>query len=129
LFLILWDQPFMKKHRFFQLFNSVLMAVIAGVLTNYILQNFYSDWALGGSHLVMIPVFQSAEGSRYFCKSFYEHPCSTSGKNHATANACGCPSRPASFAGHPTRGAQHHSRNDSTRFRKACIFTTQKDAS
>ena len=68
-------------------------------------------------------------GSRYFCESFYGHPCPTSGKNHATANACGCPSRPASFAGHPTRGAQHHSRNDSTRFRKACIFTTQKDAS
>lgn len=60
LFLILWDQPFMKKHRFFQLFNSVLMAVIAGVVTNYILQNFYSDIALGDSHLVMIPVFQSA---------------------------------------------------------------------
>ena len=63
-------------------------------------------------------------GSRYFCESFYGHPCPTSGKNHATANACGCPSRPASFAGHPTRGAQHHSRNDSTRCRKACIFTT-----
>ena len=65
-------------------------------------------------------------GSRYFCESFYGHPCPTSGKNHATAIASGCPSRPASFAGHPTRGARHHSRNDSTRCRKACIFTTQK---
>ena len=65
-------------------------------------------------------------GSRYFCESFFGHPCPTSGKNYATANAFGGPSRPASFAGHPTRGAQHHSRNDSTRFRKACIFTTQK---
>jgi len=68
-------------------------------------------------------------GSRYFCESFYGHPCPTSGKNYATAHACGGPSRPASFVGYPTRGIQHHSRNDSTRFRKACIFTTQKDAS
>ncbi len=43
--------------------------------------------------------------------------------------ACGCPSRPASLVEYPTRGIQHRSRNDSTRFRKACIFTTQKDAS
>jgi|GEM_PF-1792840 len=65
-------------------------------------------------------------GSRYFCESFYGHPCPTSGKSYATANACGCPSRPASFVGYPARGIQHHSRNDSTRCRKACIFTTQK---
>ncbi len=69
LFLILWEQPFMKKHRFFQLFNSVLVAVIAGMLTNHILQNFYPDLALSGGHLVMIPVFQSATdvlGQLYF---------------------------------------------------------------
>ena len=60
LFLILWDQPFMKKHRFFQLFNKVLMAVIAGMLTNQLLQKFYPEFALGGAHLVMIPVFQNA---------------------------------------------------------------------
>jgi len=47
-------------------------------------------------------------------------------KLRETSNACGCPSRPASFVVYPTRGIQHHSRNDSTRFRKACIFTTQK---
>jgi hypothetical protein len=29
-------------------------------------------------------------GSRYFCESFYRPPCPTSGKNYATANACGC---------------------------------------
>ena len=65
-------------------------------------------------------------GSRYFCESFYGHPCPTSGKNYATANAFGGPSRPASLVAYPTRGMQHRSRNDSTRFRKACIFTTQK---
>jgi len=41
--------------------------------------------------------FNYYAGSRYFCESFYGHPCPTSGKNHATANACGGPSRPASF--------------------------------
>ena len=78
-----------------------------------------------GAHMT-IQTALSGEGSRYFCESFYGHPCPTSGKNYATANACGCPSRPASFVGYPTRGIQLHSRNDSTRFRKACIFTTQK---
>ena len=65
-------------------------------------------------------------GSRYFCESFYGHPCPTSGKNYATAYAFGGPSRPASLVAYPTRGTQHRYRNDSTRFRKACIFTTQK---
>ena len=67
---------------------------------------------------------KSASGSRYFCESFYEHPCSTSGKNYATANACGGPSRP----GHSIatqQGVAHMLSNDSTRFRKACIFTSQ----
>src|SRR5664280_1982525 len=30
----------------------------------------------------------------------------------------------ASLVAYPTRGMQHSYRNDSTRFRKACIFTT-----
>ena len=46
-------------------------------------------------------------GSRYFCESFFGHPCPTSGKNYATANAFGCPSRPASLVAYPTRGMQH----------------------
>ncbi|MFA6164869.1 MAG: TonB-dependent receptor plug domain-containing protein [Methylobacter sp.] len=66
-----------------------------------------------------------SSGSRYFCESFFGHPCPTSSKKHTTANACGCPSRPASLVRHPTRGDSHHP-NDSTRFRKACIFTPHK---
>jgi hypothetical protein len=68
-------------------------------------------------------------GSRYFCESFYGHPCPTSGKNYATAYACGGPSRPASFVGYPTRGIQHHSRNDSTRCRESLHFHYAKNAS
>ncbi|MDD5463185.1 MAG: hypothetical protein PHG00_16425 [Methylococcales bacterium] len=41
-------------------------------------------------------------GSRYFCESFYGHPCPTSGKNYATTHAFGGPSRPASLVAYPT---------------------------
>ncbi len=57
--LILWEQPFMKKYRFFQLFQGVLIAILAGVLINQGLQNFYPELALSGSHLVMLPVLQN----------------------------------------------------------------------
>jgi type I restriction enzyme M protein len=50
---------------------------------------------------------ESEAGSRYFCESFFGHPCPTSGKNHATANAFGGPSRPASLVAYPARGMQH----------------------
>jgi YgiT-type zinc finger domain-containing protein len=51
--------------------------------------------------------FFEEAGSRYFCESFFGHPCPTSGKNHATANAFGGPSRPASLVAYPARGMQH----------------------
>jgi carbonic anhydrase len=57
--LILWEQPFMKNYRFFQLFQGVLIAIIVGVLINQGLQSFYPELALSGSHLVMIPVIQN----------------------------------------------------------------------
>ena len=57
--LVLWEQPFMKKQRFFQLFQGVLIAILAGVFINQGLQNFYPDLALTGNHLVMLPVLQS----------------------------------------------------------------------
>jgi carbonic anhydrase len=57
--LILWEQPFMKKQRFFQLFKGALVAIVAAVLINEGLQNFYPELALSGNHLVMIPVLNS----------------------------------------------------------------------
>ena len=57
--LILWEQPFMKKYRFFQLFQGVLIAILAGVLINQGLQNFYPESALSGNHLVMLPVMKN----------------------------------------------------------------------
>jgi len=57
--LILWEQPFLKKYRFFQLFQGVLIAVTVGVLINQGLQNFYPELALSGNHLVMIPLLKN----------------------------------------------------------------------
>jgi carbonic anhydrase len=57
--LILWEQPFMKKQRFSQLFKGPLIAIIAAVLLNEGLQNYYPELALGGNHLVMIPVLNN----------------------------------------------------------------------
>ena len=56
--LILWEQPFMKRYRFFQLFQGVLAAILGGGLINQGLQKFYPELALSGNHLVMIPVQQ-----------------------------------------------------------------------
>lgn len=58
--LFLWEQPFMKKHRFFQLFQGALIAILAAVLINQGLQSFYPELALSGNHLVMIPVLNNA---------------------------------------------------------------------
>jgi len=57
--LILWEQPFMKNYRFFQLFQGVLIAILTGVLINQSLEKFYPELALSGSHLVMLPVLQN----------------------------------------------------------------------
>jgi DNA replication protein DnaC len=66
-------------------------------------------------------------GSRYFCERYL----GVLPKNQQKLRdryAFGCPSRPGhSFATH--QGVAHLLSNDSTRCRKACIFTTQKDAS
>ena len=96
-------------------------------LTKMIKENLQAALTYFKNHRQMMD-YAMHSGSRYFCESFYEHPCSTSGKNYATANACGGPSRP----GHSIatqQGVAHMLSNDSTRFRTACIFTTQKDAS
>ncbi len=59
--LILWETPFMKKYRFFQLFQGVLIAIIVGVLINQGLLVNYPDWALRETHLVMLPEFNNAK--------------------------------------------------------------------
>jgi MFS superfamily sulfate permease-like transporter len=53
--LILWEQPFMKKQRVFQLIQGPLMVVMTGILLNLIFKN-YPALYLREEHLVNIPV-------------------------------------------------------------------------
>ncbi|MEY3882467.1 MAG: hypothetical protein RIQ94_3263, partial [Pseudomonadota bacterium] len=58
--LILWEQSFMKKYRFFHLFQGVLVAILVGVLINQGLHKYFPELALSGNHLVMLPVLNNA---------------------------------------------------------------------
>lgn len=57
--LILWEQPFMKKHKIFQLVQGPLVAVISGIVLNILFTAFVPDLAIETKHLVQIP---EAEG-------------------------------------------------------------------
>jgi MFS superfamily sulfate permease-like transporter len=53
--LILWEQPFMKKHKIFQLVQGPLVAVISGILLNVLFNAFVPNMAIETNHLVQIP--------------------------------------------------------------------------
>lgn len=53
--LILWEQPFMKKHKIFQLVQGPLVAVISGILLNVLFNAFVPNMAIETKHLVQIP--------------------------------------------------------------------------
>lgn len=59
--LILWEQPFMKKQKIFQLIQGPLVAVIAGILLN-IFFGSNETLSLAPEHLVSIPVADSLSG-------------------------------------------------------------------
>ncbi|MCB0636533.1 MAG: SulP family inorganic anion transporter [Lewinella sp.] len=59
--LILWEQPFMKRNRIFQLIQGPLVAVVAGIVLNLIFQSTGSI-TLAPEHLVAIPVAESLSG-------------------------------------------------------------------
>ncbi len=52
--LILWEQPFIKKHKFTQVVQGPLVVVVLGIVLNLIFQS--SQLALGSSQVVNIPV-------------------------------------------------------------------------
>lgn len=53
--LILWEQPFMKKHKVFQLVQGPLVAVISGIVLNVLFNAFAPNLAIEEKHLVQIP--------------------------------------------------------------------------
>ena len=59
--LILWEQPFMKKIRLFQIVQGPLIVVGAGILLNLIFQNM-STFALKTDQMVAIPVPETIGG-------------------------------------------------------------------
>jgi MFS superfamily sulfate permease-like transporter len=65
--LILWDQPFMKRIKIFQLIQGPLVAVISGILLNQFFLLAAPNLAIESSHLVQIPV---AEGLDSFLGLF-----------------------------------------------------------
>ncbi|MGB1317282.1 MAG: SulP family inorganic anion transporter, partial [Flavobacteriales bacterium] len=53
--LILWDRPFMKRHKVFQMVQGPLVAVGTGMLLTALLSN-NSYWAISNEHTVNLPV-------------------------------------------------------------------------
>jgi len=67
LILILWEQPFMKRIKLFQLVQGPLVVVGLGIVLNTVFQGI-PDLALSGEHLVTIPVPDSI--NEFFTKQF-----------------------------------------------------------
>jgi MFS superfamily sulfate permease-like transporter len=53
--LIIWERPFMKKHKIFQLVQGPLVVVVTGILLNLLFRNIPALY-LRNEHLVNIPV-------------------------------------------------------------------------
>ncbi len=56
LLLLLWEQKFMKKNKWVQLFPGPLLAVVAGTLINEYFKASVPSYALEQKHLVALPV-------------------------------------------------------------------------
>jgi carbonic anhydrase len=56
--LLAWEFWIKKRYPGLRLMQGGLVALLVGVLTNFLLGKFHPDWALSGSHLVTIPVFE-----------------------------------------------------------------------
>ncbi len=59
--LVLWEQPFIKKIKLFQIVQGPLLVVALGILLNIIFQN-YSGLMLNAEQMVAIPVPESIQG-------------------------------------------------------------------
>ncbi len=71
---LLWDKVLIKKGRLFKLIPSPLIVVLAGVAINEVLKVSYPEWAIKQSHLVNIPVADSAaEFVKFFTFPDFKH--------------------------------------------------------
>lgn len=60
--LVLWEQPFMKKQKIFQLIQGPLVVVVLGIVLNQILLAVAPNLALTGTNMVDIPVSEGISG-------------------------------------------------------------------
>jgi carbonic anhydrase len=68
--LIMFERPFIKKFNIFKFLPGALFVVMIGILFNYLFGLFKPEWALGGEHLVQLPVANN--GSEFI--SFFSLP-------------------------------------------------------
>lgn len=57
--LILFDKPFLKKFAIFKILPGALFVVVIGILINMMFKWFIPEYAMGGQHLVQLPVANS----------------------------------------------------------------------
>ncbi|PPD44345.1 MAG: carbonic anhydrase [Methylobacter sp.] len=57
--LVTWEQPFIKRYRFFQWFPGVLSTIIAAITINQLLLEYAPDLALSNGHLVTLPIMNN----------------------------------------------------------------------
>lgn len=60
--LILWERPFMKKQKVFQLIQGPLVVVVSGILLNELFKAAFPSLAIDAKHLVQLPVADSILG-------------------------------------------------------------------
>jgi MFS superfamily sulfate permease-like transporter len=60
--LILWEAVLAKKHKIFEMLNGPLVAVISGILLNYLFQKGILPFSLNAEQVVNLPVPESMEG-------------------------------------------------------------------
>lgn len=58
--LLLWQTRWIKQYRFRQWIHGSLVAVVSGILLNQFFMLVYPEWVLGGEHLVLLPVTETA---------------------------------------------------------------------
>ena len=57
--ILVWDQVFAARSRFFRLIQGPVVAVSFGIFYQLAMQAFAPSWALSSEHLVKVPVFDS----------------------------------------------------------------------
>jgi len=64
--LIVWNNKYLKRFRFFRLVPAPLGAVIVGIVLDIVFNKFFPELAIDQKHLVSVPSLLSSEGGSFF---------------------------------------------------------------